>query len=259
MEWLAALISGIVAIGTTIATVSASEKQSNANIQAQKEFNDSQSLSAKISEAKENGISPLAVLGQNASNAVVSAPQSNADYSGFSSFGNSLMNSITGLAKEKYSVDKTTKSNEDIQRMKNKNAEDIANLEIGSNEKQTLQKLNNALSIANSKNATDKEIQESIRQAQFNLENLRSVNSDFNQDKINKFAKEENSRQMAHAMEMLEKNLENAEKERDVRIKQQLIHEAFTTFDTLVYTAGSVFGGNVSAAISNMGRSPIGF
>ena len=252
---LGALISGIVALATTAVSAGVSSyatnksvEQSEKNMQLQKEFNSTQTLSSKIAEAKENGISPLAVLGQNASQAVVSAPQSNADYSGLSGFANSLLGQGVGFAREKYSVDKSTKSNEDIQRMKIKNAEEIANLEVNSNEKRTLWTLNNDLTIASNKNATDKEIQNNIRSAQHNLEMLKSSNAEFVQDKA-----------LKNSMDMLEKQLDNASKERDFRMKQQLVNEAFETFRTLIKSASNVFGGNLSEAVGNSSRSPMGF
>lgn len=252
---IGAIISGVVAIGSTIASVVSSKEQSDANIQAQKDFNQSQSLSSKIQEAKENGISPLAVLGQNASNAVVSAPQANADYSGFANFGNSLMSNIGSVMRQSVA----NKGAKDVQSMKNKNEQLITSMNISSVEKMKLQELNNALTIANNKNATDKEIQGSIRSAQHNLEMLRSSNSLFNQNEYNRFAKSEHAKEMDNAMKMLDKQLENAAKERDSRIKQQLIHEAFTTFNTMIYSASSMFGGNVSSYIDNLGRSRLGF
>lgn len=228
---LAALISGVVALAGTAISAGLSKQQSEENIAAQKEFNDSQTLSAKIAEAKENGISPLAVLGQNATSAVVSAPQANADYSGFSNFGNSLMNSITGFSKEKYSTDVKSKTDVELQRMKNKNAEDIANLEINSNEKQTLQSLNNALAIANNKNATDKEIQNSINVAQHNLEMLRSSNSEFLQNK-----------QILADLNELKMNLEQAQKEDYSKSKRAWFDRCFNLLGDIIKTAGNVFG-----------------
>lgn len=243
-EVIAAIISGVVALGSTIVGTIASKAQSDANIQAQKDFNSSQSLSSKIQEAKENGISPLAVLGQNASNAVVSAPQSNADYSGFANFGNSLMSNIGSLARQ-FVANKGAK---DVQAMRNENAVRINSMQIGSSEKMQLRELNNALTIANNKNATDKEIQENIRTAQHNLEILRSSNAEFVQRE-----------QLKNAMDMLDKQLENAQKERNNKIKLQLIHEAFTTFNTMIYSASSMFGGNVSSYIDNLGKGRLGF
>lgn len=244
MEWLAALIAGVVAVGTTVISTVASQNQSDKNIQMQKEFNDSQSLSAKISEAKENGISPLAVLGQNASNAVVSAPQSNADYSGFANFGNSLMSNFGSLARQSVA----NKGAKDVQRMKNENAKDIASLEIGSAEKRNLDSLNNALAIASAKNATDKEIQENIRSAQHNLEILKSSNAEFVQDKA-----------LKNAMDMLNKQLDDASKERNFKRQQLLISEAFESFRTVLKSASNIFGGNISSAVSDSGRSTMGF
>lgn len=241
---IGAIISGVVAIGTTIASVVSSKEQSDANIEAQKEFNQSQSLSSKIQEAKENGISPLAVLGQNASNAVVSAPQSNADYSGFANFGNSLMSNVGSLVRQSVA----NKGARDVQSMKNKNDQLIASLNISSSEKMKLQELNNSLTIANNKNATDKDIQAGIRGAQHNLEILRSSNAEFVQKQA-----------LQNAMNMLDKQLANAEKERNNRMKVQLVHEAFTTFNTMIYSASSMFGGNVSSYIDNLGKSQIGF
>lgn len=241
---IAAIISGVVAIGTTIASTVASKEQSDANIQAQKDFNQSQSLSSKIQEAKENGISPLAVLGQNASNAVVSAPQSNADYSGFANFGNSLMSSVGSIVRQSVA----NKGAKDVQSMKNKNEQLITSLNISSSEKMKLQELNNSLTIANNKNATDKEIQENVRKAQHNLEILRSSNAEFVQNQ-----------QLKNAMNMLDKQLENAQKERDSKMRLQLVHEAFTTFNTMIYSASSMFGGNVSSYIDNLGKGRLGF
>lgn len=241
---IAAIISGIVAIGTTIASTVASKEQSDANIQAQKDFNQSQSLSSKIQEAKENGISPLAVLGQNASNAVVSAPQSNADYSGFANFGNALMSSVGSIARQSVA----NKGAKDVQSMKNENERLIVSLNISSSEKMKLQELNNSLTIANNKNATDKEIQENVRKAQHNLEILRSSNAEFVQNQ-----------QLKNAMNMLDKQLENAQKERDSKMRLQLVHEAFTTFNTMIYSASSMFGGNVSSYIDNLGKGRLGF
>lgn len=241
---IAALISGVVAIGSTIAGTIASKEQSDKNVQAQKEFNQSQSLGSKIEEAKANGISPLAVLGQNASNAVVSAPQSNADYSGFANFGNSLMSNVGSIARQ-FVANKGAK---DVQSMRNENAEKINSMQISSSEKMKLQELNNSLTIANDKNATDKDIQENIRKAQHNLEILRSSNAEFVQKQA-----------LQNAMNMLDKQLANAEKERDNRMKIQLVHEAFTTFNTMIYSASSMFGGNVSSYIDNLGKSQIGF
>lgn len=241
---IAAIISGIVAIGTTIASTVSSEKQSDANIQAQKEFNQSQSLSSKIQEAKENGISPLAVLGQNASNAVVSAPQANADYSGFANFGNALMSSVGSLVHQSIA----NKGAKDVQTMRNENAQKISSMQISSSEKMKLQELNNSLTIANNKNATDKEIQENVRKAQHNLEILRSSNAEFVQNQ-----------QLKNAMNMLDKQLENAQKERDSKMRVQLVHEAFTTFNTMIYSASSMFGGNVSSYIDNLGKGRLGF
>ena len=241
---IAAIISGVVAIGTTIASVVSSKEQSDANIEAQKEFNQSQSLSSKIQEAKKNGISPLAVLGQNASNAVVSAPQANADYSGFANFGNALMSSFGSLARQSIA----NKGAKDVQSMKNENAEKINSMQIGSSEKMQLRELNNALTIANNKNATDKEIQENVRKAQHNLEILRSSNAEFVQNQS-----------LKNAMDMLDKQLENAQKERDSKMRLQLVHEAFTTFNTMIYSASSMFGGNVSSYIDNLGKGRLGF
>lgn len=241
---IAAIISGVVALGSTIASVAASKKQSDANIEAQEDFNQSQSLSSKIKEAKANGISPLAVLGQNASNAVVSAPQAQADYSGFANFGNSLMSGVGSIARQSVA----NKGAKDVQSMRNENAEKINSMQISSSEKMKLQELNNSLIISNNKNATDKEIQESIRKAQHNLEMLRSSNAEFVQKQA-----------LQNSMNMLDKQLENAAKERDVRMKIQLVHEAFTTFNTMIYSASSMFGGNVSSYIDNLGKSQIGF
>ncbi len=240
----AALISGVVALASTITNVVMSEKQSDDNISAQKEFNASQSLSSKIQEAKENGISPLAVLGQNASNAVVSAPQANADYSGLANFGNSLMSNVGSLARQSVA----NKGAKDVQAMRNENAERINSMHIGSSEKMQLRELNNSLTIANNKNATDKEIQSSIRSAQHNLEILRSSSAEFVQKEA-----------LKNAMDMLDKQLENAQKERDSKMRLQLVHEAFTTFNTLIYSASSMFGGNVSSYIDNLGKGRLGF
>ena len=243
-EVIAAIIAGVVALGSTIVSSVASKAQSDANLQAQKDFNSSQSLSSKIQEAKANGISPLAVLGQNASNAVVSAPQAQADYSGFANFGNAMMSNVGSLVRQSLS----NKGAKDVQSMRNENAEKINSMQISSSEKMKLQELNNALTIANDKNATDKDIQESIRKAQHNLEMLRSSNAEFVQKQA-----------LENAMNMLDKQLVNAEKERDVRMKVQLVHEAFTTFNTMIYSASSMFGGNISSYIDNLGRSQIGF
>lgn len=244
MEWLAALIGGVVALASNIAGTVFSKEQSDKNIAMQKEFNESQSLSSKIQDAKANGISPLAVLGQNASNAVVSAPQAQADYSGFSSFGTAMMSSVGSLARQSL----FNKGAKDVQSMRNENAEKINSMQISSSEKMKLQELNNALTIANNKNATDKDIQNGIRKAQHNLEMLRSSNAEFVQKQA-----------LQNAMNMLDKQLANAEKERDNRMKVQLVHEAFTTFNTMIYSASSMFGGNVSSYIDNLGKSSIGF
>lgn len=259
---LGALISGVVAIGSTIVnavmtekSISASQEQSDKNIELQKEFNESQTLGSKIQEAKDNGISPLAVLGQNASNAVVSAPQANADYSGLANFGRSLQSTFGNLANSFVS----NMGSQSVEKMRNESAERINSMQISSSEKMKLQELNNSLTIANDKNSTDKEIQASIRNAQHKLEMLRSSNSLFNQNENNRFAQGEHAKEMKHAMDMLQKQLENAEKERDSRIKVQLIHEAFTTFNTMIYSASSVFGGNVSSYIDNLGKSRLGF
>lgn len=252
---LIGLLGGIIATGVNAAMtekeIEASQEQSDKNIALQKEFNATQSLSSKISEAKKNGISPLAVLGQNASNAVVSAPQGNADYSGFSRFGSSTSNSIASLFGSLSSMASTRDSNntyKEVQRMKNENAKDIANLEIGSAEKRNLDSLNNALAIASAKNATDKEIQENIRSAQHNLEMLKSSNAEFVQDKA-----------LKNAMYILDKQLDDASKERNFKRRQLLISEAFETFRTFLKSASNVFGGNISSAVSNSERSPMGF
>lgn len=248
---IGALIAGVVAIGSTIVnaamtekSVSASQAQAEKNIQMQKEFNESQTLSSKIQEAKENGISPLAVLGQNSANAVVSAPQANADYSGFVNFGRSLQETFGSFANQTLS----NLGSRTVQKMRNETSERISALQISSSEKMKLQELNNSLTIANNKNATDKDIQESIRKAQHNLEMLRSSNAEFVQKQA-----------LQNAMNMLDKQLANAEKERDSRMKIQLVHEAFTTFNTMIYSASSMFGGNVSSYIDNLGKSQIGF
>ena len=241
---IGAIISGVVAIGSTIASAVSSKEQSDSNISAQKEFNQSQSLTSKIAEAKENGISPLAVLGQNASSAVVSAPQANADYSGYANFGNALMSNVSSLAHQSIA----NKGAKAVQIMKNENAEKINSMQISSSEKMKLQELNNSLAIANDKNATDKDIQENIRKAQFNLERLRSSNAEFVQEQ-----------QLKNAMDMLDKQLLNAQKERDSKMRLQLVHEAFTTFNTMIYSASSMFGGNVSSYIDNLGKGRLGF
>lgn len=243
-EVIAAIFAGVVALGSTIVGTVASKAQSDANIQAQKDFNKSQSLSSKIQEAKENGISPLAVLGQNASNSVVSAPQAQADYSGFANFGNSLMSNVGLLARQSVA----NKGAKDVQSMKNENSERINSMQISSSEKMKLEELNNSLSIANNKNSTDKEIQEGIRTAQHNLEILRSSNAEFVQKEA-----------LKNAMDMLDKQLENAQKERDSKMRLQLVHEAFTTFNTMIYSASSMFGGNVSSYIDNLGKGRLGF
>lgn len=248
---IGALIAGVVALGSTIInavmtdnSVSASQEQSDKNIQMQKEFNESQTLSSKIQEAKVNGISPLAVLGQNSSNAVVSAPQANADYSGFANFGRTLQETFGSLANQTVS----NLGSRTVQKMKNETSERISALQIDSSEKMKLREMSNALTIANNKNATDKEIQEGIRTAQHNLEILRSSNAEFVQNE-----------QLKSAMKMLDKQLENAQKERDSKMRLQLVHEAFTTFNTMIYSASSVFGGNVSSYIDNLGKSRLGF
>lgn len=248
---LGALIGGVVTLmGAAInaelteKSIDASVEQSNKNIEMQKEFNKSQTLSAKIAEAKANGISPLAVLGQNASNAVVSAPQASADYSGFANFGSSLQSSLSSLSNQLISGSTAKR----VQSMRNENAEKINSMQITSSEKMKLQELNNSLTIANDKNATDKDIQENIRKAQHNLEILRSSNAEFVQKQA-----------LQNAMNMLDKQLADAAKERDNRMKVQLVHEAFTTFNTMIYSASSMFGGNVSSYIDNLGRSRIGF
>lgn len=228
---IGAIISGVVALGTAIAGTVASKEQSDSNISAQKEFNSSQSLSAKISEAKENGISPLAVLGQNASNAVVSAPQSNADYTGFSGFGNSLMSSMTSAMSSKYSTDKRTATDKEIQSMKNKNAEEITNLNISADEKKYLAEINASLAIEERKISSNETIQNSINIAQHNLEMLKSSNAEFVQNK-----------QLKNSMDMLEKQLEEARKERNAKMQRLLVQEAFETFQTSLQTAGYVVG-----------------
>lgn len=263
---ISAIIAGVVGLTSTIVSTVASKEQSDANIQAQKDFNESQSLSAKIAEAKQNGISPLAVLGQNASNSVVSAPQANADYSGLSNFGNSMLSMLGGLGKQASSERSSEKisasrnlTDKEIAKISADNAKSIADMQINSNEKMQLKELNNALTIANNRNATDLEIQKSVREANHNLEILRSSNSEFNQQKLNEFNASEHAKQMKNAMDMLEKQLEQAEKQRSTELKKQWIHEAFTTFNTVVYSAATVFGGNVSAYVDNLGKSSIGF
>lgn len=248
---IAAIIGGVVAIGSTIAnavmtseSVSASKEQSDKNIEMQKEFNESQTLASKIEDAKKVGISPLAVLGQNASNAVVSAPQANADYSGLANFGHSLQSTFGSLANQTIS----NLGSRTVQKMKNETSERISALQIDSSEKIKLQEMSNALTIANNKNATDKEIQENIRTAQHNLEILRSSNAEFVQKEA-----------LKNAMDMLDKQLENAQKERDSKMRLQLVHEAFTTFNTMIYSASSMFGGNVSSYIDNLGKGRLGF
>ena len=252
---LIGLLGAVISVGVNAAMtekqIDASVEQSEKNIAMQKEFNESQTLSSKISEAKENGISPLAVLGQNASNAVVSAPQANADYSGFSRFGSSTANSISslfsslaGMAGTRYSAD----TNKKIQGMKNTNDRLITSLNISSSEKMKLAELNNSLTIANDRNSTEKEIQENIRTAQHNLEILRSSNAEFVQKEA-----------LKNAMDMLDKQLENAQKERDSKMRLQLVHEAFTTFNTMIYSASSMFGGNVSSYVDNLGKGRLGF
>ena len=253
---IGAIIAGVVGLTSTIVGTVASKEQSDANIQAQKDFNESQSLSAKISEAKQNGISPLAVLGQNASNAVVSAPQASADYSGFSNFGNNMLSMLGGLGKqassersaEKISTGKNL-TDKEIAKISADNAKDVANMNINSNEKMQLKELNNALTIASNRNSTDLEIQRSIRQANFNLENLRSKNSEFNQEKLNQFQASEHAKQMQHAMDVLAKQLESAEKERDNKVKVQLIHEGFATLQTVISSAGYIFGNVAGASV----------
>ena len=246
-----ALIGGVVALGSAITnavmtgkSISASQAQSDKNIQMQKEFNESQTLSAKIEDAKKVGISPLAVLGQNASNAVVSAPQASADYSGFANFGQSLQSVFGSFANQTIS----NLGSRTVQKMKNEISERISSLQIDSFEKMKLQEMSNALAIADNKNSTDKEIQEGIRTAQHNLEILRSSNAEFVQKEA-----------LKNAMNMLDKQLENAQKERDSKMRLQLVHEAFTTFNTLIYSASSMFGGNVSSYIDNLGKGRLGF
>ena len=58
---------------------------------------------------------------------------------------------------------------------------------------------------------------------------------------------------------MLDKQLENAQKERDSKMRLQLVHEAFTTLNTMIYSASSMFGGNVSSYIDNLGKGRLGF
>ena len=253
---ISALIAGTVALVGAVAGTASSQYQSDKNRQLQSDFNESQSLAAKITEAKSNGVSPLAVLGQNASNAVVSAPQGNADYSGLSNFGNSMLSVLGGMGKQR-SGEKSAENisagknltEKEIARISADNAKDIAAMQIGSNEKMQLNALNNALTIANNRNATDKEIQDSIRQANFNLENLRSKNSEFNQEKINQFQASEHAKQMQHAMDVLAKQLESAEKERDNKVKVQLIHEGFATLQTVISSAGYIFGNVVGSSV----------
>lgn len=238
-DWLKVLAPILGSFGTTMLGVGASSIQSDKNRQFQEDFNNSQSLTSKIAEARDNGISPLAVLGQNASNAVVSAPQAQADYSGLDSFGRSLI-SLTGqLGSTKMNND-TSKS---IQKMKNDNELNIAKLNIDNQDKMNLDSLNTQLSIAISNNVTAKEIQDSINKANKSLEQLKSANSEFVQNEAYK-----------KQLEMLEKQLEQAERERKSETKNTIIRGAFSTLNNLLNIAVGIFS---NGALSN--KNPIGF
>lgn len=238
-EWLSVLAPILGSFASTMLGIGASSYQSQQNREFQSDFNQSQSLSAKVSEAKANGLSPLTVLGQNASNAVVSAPQSQADYSGLDSFGRSLM-SLTGqLGSTKMNND-TSKG---IQKMKNENDLKIASLDIANQDKMNLDRLNNEFSIALNRNSTEKDIQDSINKANYRLEQLKSSNSSFIQNEA-----------LKKQFEMLEKQLQQAEKERKSETKNTIIRGAFSTLNNILNIAvGLVSSGAFSS------KSPMGF
>lgn len=177
------------AIATAIiggVSVALSVEQANKNVERQDAFNERNSITGRVQEAKENGISPLAVLGNTSSSSVVSAPQANADYSGLANIGSSISDLAKGFnynqSQEKIAENKN-KSAEQINKMTIENEKNITNSKLSAESKNLALQLNTQLQIASDKNSTDTEITRAKIKAEKYIEQLKQQNSEFMQNK----------------------------------------------------------------------------
>lgn len=236
------MIGSIIgAIATAIiggVSVALSVDQANKNIERQEEFNERNSITGRVEEARDNGISPLAILGNTSSSSVVSAPQSNADYSGLASIGSSISDLSKGFdynkSQEKIASDKN-KSAEKIHFETIENENKILDSKLSSESKNLALELNNQLKIASDKNSTDIEINNARIKCYQYVEQLKQQNADFLQNKA-----------FAQSIKEIEldqdfKSKEN-KKERSHETSMTWINNIQHFLSTCVSTAGNVAG-----------------
>lgn len=242
---IAIVASAIIGGAVSVYQTEKSEEQADRNFEAQQKYNESQSISSKIAEAKENGVSPLAVLDNVSTSSVVSAPQASADYSGLSSFASSIMNMgssfATNKSQEKISKDKNA-SAEKINKMTIQNEKDIADSKLSAESKNLALQLNTQLQIATDKNSTDTEINNARIKCYKYVEELKQQNQEFLQDK-----------QFAQSIKEIEldqnfKAKEN-KKDRSHDTAMTWINNVQQFISNLISTAGSLARGFVGSKI----------
>lgn len=245
MGILGSILGAIASIAFGALSVSMSKKQSDENIERQDAFNERNSISGRVKEARENGISPLAVLDNTGTSAVVSAPQASADYSGFGEIGSALADLGKSFDTNQTQRDISREKNlstEEINSEARQNEKEIAQMNIDARSRDLVSELNNTLLIATEKNATDESIAEQRLIFERKLEQLRIQNEEY---------------------------LHNQELEQQLKIAQEEL-KAFkghswrqfgaSIVDILVTNATRLFTGGINIDIGGKSNSnPIGF
>lgn len=227
---IGSVISGVIAIGATIAQSVEQEKANETNIELQNKANQTNldiaknGISYKVADAEKNGFSPLAALGaQGIQSGIVSAPQVHAaDYSGLSNFATGAFSSLLQKSTAENQLAETKRHNisaENLESQKN----DITKLQIDSDVKVKMMSLNNALTIA----------RENIN-SQEAINNLRLATEELLQDKTFKHQIVMQNTEIAHQTEQLEKSLKSNR-------GNVLITNGFNTLDTIINTVGTIY------------------
>ena len=224
------IIAGVVALTGTILNAVETHEAIQENIALQEKANEQNldlskhGLKYKMEDAVEAGYSPLAALGANGlQSGIVSAPQVQAaDYSGLSSFGTSMFNSLLQKDTAEKQIKETKRHNittEGLEDQKN----EISKLQIDNDVKVKMMSLNNALTIA----------RENIN-SQENMQNLRLATEELLQDKTFKHQIVMQNSEIAHQVDQLEKSLKSNR-------GNVLINNGFNTLDTIINTAGTIY------------------
>ena len=228
---ITAIIGGAIALTGTIINAVETEKKNEENKALQEKANAENldlaknGLQYKVDDAVKAGFSPLAALGANGlQSGIVSAPTvQSADYSGLSSFGNSMFSTMINKHTSEKQLDETKRHNISTEGLENQKNE-IAKLQIDSDVKIKMMSLNNALTIA----------RENIN-SQESINKLRLATEELLQDKTFKHQIAMQNSEIAHQVEQLEKSLKSNR-------GNVLINNGFNTLDTIISTLGSIYG-----------------